>query len=184
MKDVTQAISMDTKQEGDLIYIVGLTFNELGGSHYLDNHGFLGNTVPKVYAEKSKKTMDVLSSATQQGLVAACHDCSEGGIGVAAAEMAFAGGLGISIKLDSVPLGEFINRNDYILFSESNSRFLVEIKPENSDAFEKAMTGIDFAIIGEVPGSGTFTVSGIDNRQVVWATIEELKEAWQKPLRW
>lgn len=184
MQDVTQAISMDAKQEGDLIYIVGLTYSELGGSHYLDNHGFVGNTVPKVDAVKSKINMDALSSTTQQGLIAACHDCSEGGLGVAAAEMAFAGNMGMTLKLESVPLGESIDRNDYILFSESNSRFLVEVKPENKDAFEKAMEGIDFAVIGEVTGSGTLTVSGIDNREVIWATIEELKEAWQEPLRW
>ena len=184
MDNVSKTISMDAKQAGDLIYIVGATCNELGGSHYFGNHGFIGNNVPKVDAVKGKQTMDALSSATQQGLVAACHDCSEGGIGVAAAEMAFAGSLGMTIKLDSVPLSEPITRNDYILFSESNSRFLVEVSPENKDAFEKTMSGIDFGLIGEVTESKTLTVSGIDHHQVIRATIDELKEAWQKPLRW
>jgi phosphoribosylformylglycinamidine synthase len=184
MDDVSKTVSMDAKQAGDLIYIVGATYNELGGSHYFSNHGFIGNIVPKVDAAKGKDLMDALSSATHQGLVAACHDCSEGGIGVAAAEMAFAGDTGMTIELDSVPLGEPIARNDHILFSESNSRFLVEVAHENKDAFEKTMAGIDFGLIGEVTVSGTLTVSGIDHRQVIWATIDELKEAWQKPLRW
>ena len=128
--------------------------------------------------------MDILSSAIGKGLVAACHDCSEGGIGVAAAEMAFSGNLGIAVNLGAVPLGEPIHRSDTILFSESNSRFIVEVVPENKDAFENAMSGIDFALIGDVNNSGTFTVDGIHLRPVVWAIIDELKEAWQKPLRW
>ncbi len=184
MDDVSKAISMDAKQAGDLIYIVGLTHDELGGSHYFANHGFIGNIVPKVDPVKSKMTMEVLSSAIKQGLIAACHDCSEGGIGVAAAEMAFAGDMGMAINLNSVPLGEPIHRSDSILFSESNSRFIVEVAPENREAFEQAMDGTDFAVIGNVNNSGTFTVTGIHLRPVIWTTIDELKEAWQKPLRW
>ncbi len=184
MDDVTRSVSMDAKQAGDLIYVVSSTYDELGGSHYWDNHGFIGNSVPKVDAVKSKNTMDTLSSAIQHGLARSCHDCSEGGIGVACAEMAFAGDMGMAINLNSVPLGEPIHRSDSILFSESNSRFIVEVAPENRDAFEQAMDGTDFAVIGNVNDSGTFTVTGIHLRPVVWATIDQLKESWQKPLRW
>ncbi|MFO8101469.1 MAG: phosphoribosylformylglycinamidine synthase subunit PurL [Dehalococcoidia bacterium] len=184
MDDVNKAVSMDLKEAGNLIYIVGETFNELGGSHYFGKCGFIGNAVPRVDAVKGRKNMEALSFATQQGLVAACHDCSEGGIGVAAAEMAFAGGLGMKIELKKVPLGEPINRNDYILFSESNSRFLVEVKQEMRGAFEKTLAGVDFALIGEVNDSKILEVSGIDGHKIISAGIDELKEAWQKPLRW
>ena len=79
--------------------------------------------------------MNALAAAMEKGLVRACHDCSEGGIGVAAAEMAFAGGLGMVIHLDKVPLAEPIERDDFVLFSESNTRFLAEVAPEDKQTF-------------------------------------------------
>ena len=128
--------------------------------------------------------MDKLSAATEKCLVRACHDCSDGGIGVAIAEMAFAGGLGAAIQLKSVPLGEPVSRDDFILFSESNSRFLVEVAPESKDEFEQVMSGTSFAAIGQVTDSGVLEVYGVKNRKIVVLSIDELKEAWQKPLRW
>ncbi|MFH1925782.1 MAG: phosphoribosylformylglycinamidine synthase subunit PurL, partial [Chloroflexota bacterium] len=110
MDDVSRAISMDFKQAGDFIYIVGSTQCEVGGSEYLKAKGFTGNSVPRVDPQKSRQLMESLSAATRKGLVRACHECSEGGIGVAVAEMAFAGGLGASINLKEVPLGEPIGR--------------------------------------------------------------------------
>jgi phosphoribosylformylglycinamidine (FGAM) synthase-like enzyme len=184
IEDIGKVVSMDCKRAGDLIYIVGVTYNELGSSHYLANHGFIGNSVPKVYPEKGKKLMDALSSATQKGLVAACHDLSEGGIGVAAAEMAFAGGLGITVYLKNVPLGESIDRDDFILFSESNSRFLVEVNPKNKKDFENAISGVAFAEIGQVTDAKRLEIYDRKDNIIVNADISELKEAWQKPLRW
>jgi phosphoribosylformylglycinamidine synthase len=120
----------------------------------------------------------------EKGLVKACHDCSEGGIGVAAAEMSFAGGVGMVLHLGKVPLGEPIARNDTILFSESNTRFLVEVAPEDSQRFEQAMGEVEFAAIGQVTKSDKFEVYGINGERVVSVALAELKEAWQKPLRW
>jgi phosphoribosylformylglycinamidine synthase len=94
--------------------------------------------------------MNALSAAAQKGLGKACHDLSEGGLGVAAAEMAFAGGLGMSLSLKDVPLGEDIARDDYLLFSESNSRFLVEVSPEDRKDFKDVLGGTAFAVIGKV----------------------------------
>ena len=184
MENVSRAVSMDGKKAGDLLYIVGTTNDELGGSHYYSVHGFIGNRVPKVNPQRGKKLMDTLSAAMEKGLVKACHDLSEGGIGVAAAEMAFAGGLGMVLYLDKVPLGEPIARNDTILFSESNTRFLVEVASEDSQRFEQAMKGVKFAAIGQVTKNGKFEVYGINGERVVSVALAELKDAWQKPLRW
>jgi len=184
MDDVSKCVTMDMKKAGDLVYIVGATCNELGGSHYFANHGFIGNSVPKVYPEKGKRLMDALSGAMQKGLVAACHDLSEGGIGVAAAEMAFAGGLGMSLDLKNVPLGAPIDRDDFVLFSESNSRFLVEIDPRNKKEFENAMSGVEFAEIGRVMKDEKLEIYGRRGGIALSADIAGLKEAWQKPLRW
>ena len=127
--------------------------------------------------------MNALSDAMDKGLVRACHDCSEGGIGVAAAEMAFAAGLGMVINLENVPLAESIERDDFVLFSESNTRFLAEVAPEDKQHFENVMSGVDFAEVGQVTNDKNFEVYGRNGR-VLAATLAELKEAWQKPLRW
>jgi len=103
MDDTRKAVSMDAKKEGDLIYILGDTHPELGGAHYFDILGFIGNNLPKVNVRRAKFLMDKLSRATSRGLVRAAHDCSEGGLGVALAEMAFSGGLGMEIFLGEVP---------------------------------------------------------------------------------
>ncbi len=184
MEDVRRAVSMDLKRAGDLIYIIGVTNNELGGAEYLRIHGFTGNSVPRVDPPRAKELMDRLATATGKGTVRACHDLSEGGIGVAVAEMAFAGGLGARVNLGSVPLGEPVDRDDFILFSESNSRFLAEVAPEDSAEFEKLMNGASFARIGEVTDSSLLEIYGVKGNPVLTQSLEELKEAWQKPLRW
>jgi len=184
MDDVNKSITMDCKKSGDLIYIVGKTYSEMGGSHYFSVRGYIGNSVPKVYPERGREIMAALSKATAKGLVKACHDLSEGGIGVAAAEMAFAGGLGVQVDLNNVLLGENIDRDDYVLFSESNTRFLVEIAPEDKTDFEKLMANADCAQIGQVTSDKIVKVLGRGGKALVSAGITTLKEAWQKPLRW
>ncbi len=184
MEDINHAVSMDFKSAGDLIYIVGTTYSELGGSEYFAIHGFTGNSVPRVNPHRAKELMDRLSAATGRRLVRACHDLSEGGLGVAVAEMAFAGGLGATIHLEHAPLGEPIDRDDFILFSESNSRFLVEVAPEDKAEFDKVMGGISLADIGRVTDSGVLEIHGLKGRPIVTRSVGELKEAWQRPLRW
>jgi phosphoribosylformylglycinamidine synthase len=184
MPDVTKTVSMDFKKAGDSIYMVGESFAEVGGSEYLKHRGFIGNSVPKVDAKKSRNTMELLSKATAAGLVRACHDCSDGGLGVALAEMAFAGALGASVALKEVPLGGAFTRDDFVLFSESNCRFLVEVSEDKRREFEGTMKGAKFARIGEVTSSAKVEISGLKGQTVVSAPIGDLKEAWQKPLRW
>jgi phosphoribosylformylglycinamidine synthase len=184
MEDVKRSVSMDFKQAGDLIYVVGETKNELGASAYLDTKGFIGNNVPKVEPARARVLMEKLSKASEKGLVKACHDCSEGGIGVAVAEMAFAGGLGAEIKATLIPVSSKIDRDDFVLFSESNSRFIAEVTPENKAKFEKIMQGTVFAAIGTVNGTDKLNVSGLNGKKILSESINDLKEAWQKPLRW
>jgi phosphoribosylformylglycinamidine synthase len=184
MGGTSRAVSMDLKKAGDLIYIVGTTQNELGGSEYFRALGFIGNSVPKVNPHQAKELMERLSQVTEQGLVRACHDLSEGGIGVAIAEMAFAGGLGAVVSLKDVPLAEPMDRDDLVLFSESNSRFLVEVAPDDKDEFERVMNKTSFANIGQVTPSEMLEIDGIGEKKVVSVSIAKLKEAWQKPLSW
>ena len=185
MDDVSKVVSMYAKEAGDLIYVVGQTYDELGGSHYYDLSGAIGNRVPKLNPEKSKLIFNALSKASSSGLVRAMHDCSDGGIGVAAAEMAFSGGLGMEIFLSEAPYKAPGNkRNDFILFSESNSRFIVEVSKRNQKEFEKAIKGLPFGLIGCVSPGKEFKAYGINGEVCVKAGIDSLKESWQRPLNW
>ncbi|MFC1866003.1 phosphoribosylformylglycinamidine synthase subunit PurL, partial [Chloroflexota bacterium] len=184
MPDSNKAVSMDFKKIGNLIYIIGDTAGELGGSEYFKGLGFTGNRVPKVNPEKALELMNNLSLATGGGLVAACHDLSDGGLGVALAEMAFAGGLGATARLREVPLSENIDRDDFILFSESNSRFLAEIAPDNRAYFENIMGKTTFTCIGEVTQGNMLEIHGLNGDRVLNIAIDELKQAWQKPMDW
>ena len=183
MENVERAISMDLKASGDLLYVVGTTYDELGGSHYYEIHGYTGNAVPQVRPEDGRRTMDALSRATAAGLVRACHDCSEGGIGVALAETAFSGEIGAEVDLTDVPCSPDVRRDDTILFSESNSRFLVEVPTEHRAAFEHALEGVGFGCIGTTTSTQHMIVRGLDGTRVVHESLSELKEAWQAPFR-
>ena len=164
MPDIQHATTMDVKTPGNFIYVVGNTYAELGGSHYFNIHGYIGSTAPVVRPSESKLTMERLSTAINRGLVRSCHDCSEGGIGVAAAEMAFAGGYGMSLRLDGIPTGEEIKANDVLLFSESNSRFLVEIEPQHRHTYESQMAGVPIGCLGTVSDTPEFVIKGKTGR--------------------
>ncbi len=184
MEDVRNAVSMDAKEPGNLVYLVGLTRAELGGSHYYHIHGYKGNNVPAVDTSLGKRVMKVLSQATQRRIVRSCHDCSEGGLAVAAAEMAFSGGFGMTLNLSAVATEGTIHRNDTLLFSESNTRFVVEVRPEHQKQFETMAKDIPHGLLGKVTPEPLFKVYGLNNKLIVQENIFDLKEAWQAPLRW
>ena len=186
--DVRQCVTMDLKSPGNLLYVVGVTRDELGGSHFCLVSGLSGGAAPKLDTELAKKLYPAVHAAIKQGLVRACHDPSEGGLAVAIAEMAFAGGCGVKVQLADVPVevaGEIPPQQlDAIrLYAESNTRLLMEVSPEKASEFEKTLAGVPFAKIGEVTSSGRVQIAGSAGA-LVDLPIAELKEAWQKPLRW
>jgi len=184
MDDVTKTISMDLKEAGNLIYVIGDTRDELGGSHYLEMLGLQSGNVPAVDAAEAKKIFTAISNATNQRLLRSCHDCSEGGIGVALAEMCFAGGLGAKIDLAKIPSSDHLTRDDKLLFSESNSRFVAEITPENEETVEQILQNVPHTQIGIVSSESHLQATGLNGKIILDENINELKEAWQKPLRW
>jgi len=122
--------------------------------------------------------------------VRACHDLSEGGLAAAAAEMAFAGACGARISLAGVPndLGATA-RNAVLLFSESNTRFLCEVRPQAATKFEALLAEVPHARIGEVTADSRLEIDALPERgsaahRVVSAELAALKNAWQEPLRW
>jgi phosphoribosylformylglycinamidine synthase len=182
IEDVRKAVTMDVKRSDDRVYVLGMTRDELGASEYFASLGFIGNDVPRVNAASARKLYMALEKAINEGVVASCHDCSDGGLGVALAESAFSGELGMTIELTKVPV-ENIRRADTILFSESQSRFVVTVAPENVKRFEALMKENVFADVGAVTAQLNFTV--MDGEKVVLSEgIDVLKDAWQKTLRW
>jgi len=183
MDDVTKAITMDAKEPGNKIYLVGLTHDELGGSQYYKLKGFVGNSVPKVDPVYGKRLMGALARAISSRCVRSCHDCSDGGMAVALAEMAFAGGLGMKIDLCAAkaPDGQKHLRDDALLFSESNTRFIVEVRDENN--FIRAMKGLPIWRLGEVVARGTFKIIAPNGSKIVDTEIGRLKEAWQSAFK-
>ncbi len=180
--DVRKAVSMDVKQPGNLIYIVGQTYPELGGSQYYQLKGFIGKTVPKVRVNKARKTMDSIVKAIDSGYIRSCHDLSEGGLAVAAAEMAFSGGYGMDLRLKNVPRTGKRGRNDFLLFSESNSRFLVEVPEKRREDFEALMKGNVYAAIGRVKKDGSLSMYGLNDEKVIDAGLAELRNRWKSAL--
>jgi phosphoribosylformylglycinamidine synthase len=196
--DARQCVTMDLKAAGNRLYQVGATHDELGGSHWTLVRDMDGGHVPKVNPELAKRTFLAIHQLIQRGGIAACHDLSEGGLAVAAAEMAFAGGLGLQLQLDQVPSEVSVETEHgclVALFSESNTRFLCEVAETHQQAFEEVLEAaeIPFGLVGAVVDDDllTITVSGKeasvaagDQQLVLSETLEKLKTSWQEPLKW
>jgi phosphoribosylformylglycinamidine synthase II len=179
--NIQVTISMDLKLPGNLLYLAGETFSELGGSEYYKLKGYLGANVPKVKGAKAKRIFKAVTKAIDAGLIKSCHDLSEGGLAVASAEMAFAGNLGLELDLKGVP-NKTVTRNDFLLFSESNSRFLIEVAEQDRFEFEDLMKGKACAQIGKVTKEGRLLIRGLDGKVVVDAGLAELRGSWKKTL--
>jgi len=180
--DIRKTVSADVKRPGNLIYLIGKTYPELGGSKYYTLRGFVGKSVPHVRSAQARKTMSSITSAIDSGCVESCHDLSEGGLAVAAAEMALSGEYGIKLSLRNVSRTKNVSRNDHILFSESNSRFLVEVSERRRADFEALMRKNAFSLVGKVRKEGYLAVDDLNNRRVVNASLAELRRAWKGTL--
>ncbi len=188
--DVRKCVSLDAKCPGDLIYLLGTTRNELGGSEYYAMKGeeaqdrpYIGSNVPRVDAQQATGLYQALNRAGEEELLASCGSISRGGLGVALAKLALAGELGIEVDLSGVP-SEGIGRDDQLLFSESQSRLLITVAPENQKRFETLMKGQKFAQIGEIDESRRVVFKGVNGKKIVDTELDSLREAYKKTLRW
>jgi phosphoribosylformylglycinamidine synthase len=179
--DVRRCVSMDLKEPGNELFLVGRTRDEMGGSHYHLVTGQSGGEVPAVDLELAPRVFRGLHEAICQGLVRSCHDLSEGGLAVALAEMAFAGEVGADVTgtRDIAP-----GASDAVcLFAESATRFVVEVRPGQVAAFRQALGDVPVTRLGQTCKEPRLRIAGVDGAWVVWAKLDDLKEAWQKPLR-
>ncbi len=186
LNDVEQAVTMDLKSAGNVVLLVGATANELGGSHYALVNGHEGGAVPRLDLELAPRTFGAVHDAIRNGLVRACHDLSEGGLATAVAEMAFAGGLGLSLNLQPLVVASGLNDDIALLFSESNSRFVIEVPATLQAAVESIFrsANVPIAKLGEVTTTDRLMIQGSTGAVVVDSSLSELKQCWQKPLAW
>jgi phosphoribosylformylglycinamidine synthase II len=181
VSDVRRCVTMDLKEPGNLLFLVGATREEMGGSHYHLVRELEGGTVPQPDLELAPCLFRKLHEAIQSGLVRSCHDVSEGGLAAAVAEMAFAGGLGA----DVTRLGTAALPDDVLLFSESTTRFLVEVRPDKAAVFQRCLgSDVPLIQIGQTCQEPRLRIAGTNGEWLIWAELAALKEAWQKPLRW
>jgi phosphoribosylformylglycinamidine synthase len=180
--DASLAVTMDAKNAGDLVYVLGTTRDELGGSEFARLKGGIGGSVPRVDAAANAKLYRALYAAIRDGLVASAHDCSDGGLATCLAESAFAGDLGMMIDLAAVPFAGEGKTDAAVLFAESAGRFVVTVRPQHAIRFESALAGCAFARVGAVSAEKRLTVTGIAGAVVIDAGTDDLKAAWRATL--
>ncbi len=181
IKDVRKTMSSDFKSVGNLIYILGETKNELGGSRLFHVLNIEGGCVPKVKPEINLSVMKKLYNAINQGLVRSCHDCSEGGLIITISEMMIGSGYGAEIDIEEIPSD--IKDPVAVLFSESQGRFIVEVDESCVDRFEKLFQNLPCACIGRIIPAFHLKVFSGDN-QVLSVDGEEIKQKWCGALEW
>ena len=180
--DASQAVTMDLKRAGSTLFLIGITREELGGSHaslVLDRRG---GSVPKVDAPLALRIFQHVHAAIQKKFLLSCHDLSEGGLAVAVAEMAFAGELGVQLDITEMRRNHFIDAS-VALFSESNSRFLVEVPYDRTEAFEAHMNEVPYQKLGTVTNEPNVTIL-CDRTTLVDLPWIDLRDAWRSPLDW
>ncbi len=180
VRNITKCVTMDSKMPGDLVYILGTTRNELGGSEYYEHFGYVGLNVPQVYPNQFAVLYRALCRAIDKEHIASAHGIYRGGLGTHLALVAMGGNLGMTVDLGRVPANQ-VDRNDVLLFSESPGRFIVTIAPEKQEAFETIFKGLVCACVGTVTEEKDFIIKGIDKTPLVDVPVRDLKIAWKKP---
>jgi phosphoribosylformylglycinamidine synthase len=169
-------------EEGDLLILVGKTKAELGGSEYYEYiHDFIGGMAPQVNLDESKKNMDVALSIIQNEQARAAHDCSKGGLAIAACELTITNGIGCTLDLENVPATSL--GIDELLFSESHSRYLLVVEKSKLGSVTKELkkNKVDFGLIGKFGGDQI--AFSKDNKPIAKLRVDKAHDKWFNSLR-
>jgi len=190
MDDVTRAQTLDAKRAGDRVYLLGETRAELGAGEYLqylgerrEGAGWLGDRVPTVDLERSRRCCEAVGACLEQGLLRTAHAPGPGGLGAALFRTAWGGRLGAEVDLAAIPAGEPLSPAE-ALYSESGGRFLLTVAPEDEGAFEEALAGLPLARIGRItePGSDARLRVQHGDGTLIDASLADLARAWKETL--
>jgi phosphoribosylformylglycinamidine synthase len=174
--DEAYAVTMDLKAAGNTLILVGTTTDRLGGSHIVRIGAADDGPLPETDLHMGPRTARVVHAAIRGGHVQSAHDLSEGGFVLAAAEMAFAGGLGASIDLDAIVVAGEVSESARA-FAETPSRYLLEVKPDEVELLRPLLGEVPFAVVGEVTTDSSLRVVR-GNTVVAEMTLEDLHSAW------
>lgn len=177
VNDILKTITIDAKFPDDLVYVLGETSDEMGGSEYFTLSKKIADRLPQVNAFKNKKLYENFYKAAQKNLISSALSLTRGGLGVALAKMSLAGNLGLKISLKN--LSKKFLRDDYALFSESQGRILVTINPKNKKLFEKTFKNNYFKLIGQVIKEPKLVINGSDNKTIVNLNLNEIEKAYK-----
>ncbi len=189
LEDVRTAVTMDLKSAGNELWILGETQAAMGGSIWSVHFSNRPADVPVVVPDLARRIFQELHEAIRRGLVRSCHDVSEGGLGVALAEMAIGGRLGARVSLRDIPAEEKAAIDPILLFGESPSRFVVEVEPRHAVELAELWGELPMGRLGEVagdanPGEARLTITGLDKTVIVDVAVLELELRWKEPLDW
>ncbi len=158
IEDAEKAVSVDVKVPGDIVYLLGETHDEMGGSEYSRMHDdTISGAVPAVDGHKNLKMYRVFEDAVQSNFIASAISVGRGGLALALAKSGMAGALGIETDLSHIP--GTATRADSILFSESQGRIVATVAPENAEQFENLFSGVAFKKIGTVTKKQTLSLT-------------------------
>ena len=183
MDEYSKTVSSDFKKAGDVILAAGVTRGEMGGTFYNKILKDESGDVPAVIPDEALELYRKLHRVIGAGLVSSCHDLSDGGLGVAAAESAIGGRLGAKFDLGLLPGGPDLEtmETNRLLYCETPSRFLISVKPENLEEFRSIMEGSTVSVIGEVDTSGKLEITRV-GKTVLKEDIEKLAGTWRSTL--
>ncbi|MDY7037204.1 MAG: AIR synthase-related protein, partial [Thermodesulfobacteriota bacterium] len=180
IKDIKKCITMDAKFPGDLIYVLGKTKNELGGSEYYQMIGETGLHVPEVDIDEVWPLYHVLHKAIQEQLISSAHAVTRGGLAVHLALFAMGGELGIEFHLADISSSDGLT-DTQLLYSESTGRFIVTVDPVKKKAFEVLFEGMAISCAGSITESPLFCIKDRNDSLIIEQEIFELKDCWKRP---
>jgi len=177
--DIRKCVTSDFKREGNLVFLVGETRREMGGSGYYRIMKLRGGVVPRVDVKVLKRSISAILDLIWNGKIRSCHDLSEGGLAVAIAESCIGGDVGVEVDIDRVSEGL---REDFALFSESNTRWIIEVPRSCMDDVEKTFSryGVPFRIIGKIGGKKIMFLR--DGKERISLDVKEAREIWRDTL--
>ena len=179
IEDIRKAVTSDLKAQKSKLYLVGQkTESHLGGSEYYEHLGVSGGKVPQPDIQVLKQSMEAMLSAMDDQLVLSAHDVSEGGLAVCLSEMCIGGDIGAKVDVKNVcDLAD-----DVLLFSETPSRWIVEIASDDASEFEETLGKYDvpFVLLGQTGGNRLLVSNG--KKKLIDLEVEKMRKVWSSAL--
>jgi phosphoribosylformylglycinamidine synthase II len=180
IEDIHRCVTMNAEFPGDLVYVLGETGDELGGSEFYQVLGETGLNVPTVDTGMVLPLYRALSESLQKNLVTSCHAVTRGGLAVHLALVAMGGELGMEVSVENIQKAPGLSPTR-ALYSESCGRFVVTVDPSRKQAFEDRFSGMHLTQIGLVTDSPRFIIRDATGTPLINENVLELKEIWQRP---